>query len=92
LAELSKITLQGVLYQYILHENAKSSFCTRYLHKPENLMAGADKHQYLSPNSCHPKHCFKSIPFSQNIRVKRIFSTVKTTKQRFTPSFEEMGI
>jgi hypothetical protein len=40
LAELSKITLQGVLYQYILHENAKSSFCTRYLHKPENLMAG----------------------------------------------------
>jgi hypothetical protein len=20
-----------------------------------------DKHQYLSPSSCHPKHCFKSI-------------------------------
>ena len=41
-----------------------------------------DKHQYLSPSSCHPKHCFKSIPFSQAIRVKRICSTVGTTKQR----------
>jgi hypothetical protein len=40
LAEFSKITLQGVLYQYNLHENAKNSFCTSYLHKPENLMAG----------------------------------------------------
>ena len=41
-----------------------------------------DKHQYLSPSSYHPKHCFKSIPFSQAIRVKRICSTVETTKQR----------
>jgi hypothetical protein len=40
-----------------------------------------NKHQYLSPSSCHPKHCFKSIPFSQAIRVKRICSTVETTKQ-----------
>ena len=24
-----------------------------------------DKHQYLSPQSCHPKHCTKSIPYSQ---------------------------
>jgi hypothetical protein len=23
-----------------------------------------DKHQYLSPSSCHPKHCVKSIKFS----------------------------
>jgi hypothetical protein len=41
-----------------------------------------DKHQYLSPSSCHPKHFSKSIPFSQAIRVKRICSTVETTKQR----------
>jgi ribosomal protein S26 len=36
---------------------------------------------YLSPNSCHLKHCLKSIPFNQAIRVKRICSTVETTKQ-----------
>jgi hypothetical protein len=41
-----------------------------------------DKHQYLSYSSCHPKHCFKSITFSQAIRVKRICFTVETTKQR----------
>ena len=41
-----------------------------------------DKHQYLSPSSCHPNHCFKSIPFSQAIRVNRICSTVEATKQR----------
>jgi hypothetical protein len=41
-----------------------------------------DKHQYLSPSSCHHNHCFKSIPFSQAIRVKRICSTVEATKQR----------
>jgi hypothetical protein len=41
-----------------------------------------DKHQYLSPSSCLPKHCFTSIPFSQAIRVKRICSTVETTEQR----------
>ena len=37
---------------------------------------------HLSPSSCHPKHCFKSIPFSQAIKVKKICSTVETTKQR----------
>ena len=41
-----------------------------------------DKHQYISPSSCHLKHCLKSIQFNQAIRVKRICSTVETTKQR----------
>jgi hypothetical protein len=41
-----------------------------------------DKHQYLSPSSCHPKHCFKSIPFSQAIRIKRVCFSVETIKQR----------
>ena len=31
-----------------------------------------DTHQYLSPNSCHPKHCTTSIPYSQGLRLWRI--------------------
>ena len=31
-----------------------------------------DTHQYLSPNSCHPKHCTTSIPYSQALRLRRI--------------------
>lgn len=41
-----------------------------------------DKHQYLSPSSCHPSHCYKSIPYSQAIRVKRICSTDEKASQR----------
>jgi hypothetical protein len=41
-----------------------------------------DTHQYLSPQSCHPKHCSKSIPYSQALRIKRICSNEQTTKKR----------
>ena len=30
-----------------------------------------DTHQYLSPNSCHPKHCTTSIPYRRIIRSRR---------------------
>ena len=33
-----------------------------------------DTHQYLSPESCHPKHCTTSIPYSQSLRIRRICS------------------
>ncbi len=33
-----------------------------------------DTHQYLSPESCHPKHCTTSIPYSQSLRLRRICS------------------
>ena len=33
-----------------------------------------DTHQYLSPESCHPKHCTMSIPYSQGLRIRRICS------------------
>jgi hypothetical protein len=36
----------------------------------------------LSPQSCHPKHCTKSIPYSQALRIKRIYSNEQTTKKR----------
>jgi hypothetical protein len=38
-----------------------------------------DKHQYLSPQSCHPKHCTESILYSQALRMKRIWSNEQTT-------------
>jgi len=36
-----------------------------------------DTHQYLSPESCHPKHCTTSIPYSQSLRLRRICSKVE---------------
>jgi len=39
-----------------------------------------DKHQYLLPSSCHLKHCLR-VSHSA-IKIKRIYSTVETTKQR----------
>ncbi|XP_071153486.1 uncharacterized protein [Mytilus edulis] len=41
-----------------------------------------DTHQYLSPESCHPPHCTKSIPYSQALRIRRICSSEDTAKQR----------
>ena len=44
-----------------------------------------DTHQYLSPESCHPKHCTTSIPYSQSLRIRRICSRdedyMKRTKE-----------
>ena len=33
-----------------------------------------DTHQFLLPNSCHPRHCTTSIPYSQCLRIRRICS------------------
>ena len=33
-----------------------------------------DTHQFLDPTSCHPYHCKKGIPYSQTIRLHRIYS------------------
>lgn len=38
-----------------------------------------DSHAYLLPTSCHPKHTFASIPYSQALRVIRNCSTDNTT-------------
>jgi hypothetical protein len=35
-----------------------------------------DEHQYLSPQSCHPKHFTKSIPYGQALRIKEFYSGV----------------
>ena len=32
-----------------------------------------DSHQYLDPSSCHSHHCTKSIPYSQALRINRLY-------------------
>ena len=61
---------------WILTPPVKMVLCQLTYNKP------TDKHQYLSPQSCHPKHCTKSIPYSQALRIKRICSNEQTTKKR----------
>ena len=41
-----------------------------------------DKHQYLRMDSCHPKHCKASIPYSQALRLRRICSEEQVFKNR----------
>ncbi len=41
-----------------------------------------DTHQYLSPQSCHPRHCTSSIPYSQSLRIKRICSREEDYRSR----------
>ena len=38
-----------------------------------------DSHAYLLPTSCHPKHTFTGIPYSQALRVIRNCSNTDTT-------------
>jgi len=41
-----------------------------------------DKHQYLLPTSCHPKHCAKNIPYSLALRMRRICTQTPTFEHR----------
>ena len=41
-----------------------------------------DTHQYLSPASCHPRHCTSSIPYSQSLRIRRICSREEDYRKR----------
>ena len=41
-----------------------------------------DTHQYLSPASCHPRHCTTSIHYSQVLRCRRICSREEDFEKR----------
>jgi hypothetical protein len=41
-----------------------------------------DRVQYLLPNSCHPNHIFKNVPYSLALRILRICSTKATLEKR----------
>jgi hypothetical protein len=59
-----------------------STTCANAIMSTDIYNKSADKHQYLSTRSCHPKHCTKSIPYSQALRIKRICSNEQTTKKK----------
>ena len=37
-------------------------------------LKSTDSHQYIHSSSCHPYHCKKGIPYSQALRLNRIYS------------------
>ena len=39
-------------------------------------------YQYLLPNSCHPNHIFKNVPYSLALRILRICSTRESLEKR----------
>ncbi len=43
-----------------------------------------DTHQYLSPESCHPRHCttYISIPYIQGLRLRRVCSRNEDFEER----------
>jgi hypothetical protein len=41
-----------------------------------------DRIQYLLPNSCHPAHICKNVPYSLALRLVRICSEKETLKKR----------
>jgi hypothetical protein len=71
-----------------IHETSRNniSFLDTYTTCDNGIMSTdiyskpTDTHQYLSPQSCHPNHCTKSIPYSQALRIKRICFNEQTTK------------
>ena len=54
--------------------------CKNVIMSTDIYNKSTDKHQYLSTQSCHPKHCTKSIPYNQALRIKRICSNEQTTQ------------
>ena len=49
-----------------------------------------DKHLYLLPSSCHPRHCTRSIPKSQALRLRRICSDDATFETRSSELSEHL--
>jgi hypothetical protein len=41
-----------------------------------------DKHTYLLPTSCHPRHCSRNIPYSLALRLRRICSDEDTFNEQ----------
>ena len=62
--EIYQLAKDQALVKKLKKNKRFKPFCLCLYSKP------TDKRLYLSPSSCHPKHCVKSIPFSQAIRVE----------------------
>ena len=42
--------------------------------KTDLLVKPLDTQQFLDPTSSHPYHCKKGIPYSENLKLNRIYS------------------
>ena len=56
----------------------------RNLLKTKPYIKQTDKKQYLYRTSCHPQHIFKSIPYSQALRYRRIISDEELLNEELT--------
>jgi hypothetical protein len=75
----------------LTHETSRNniSFLDTYTTCENGIMSTdiynkpTDKHQYLSPQSCHPKHCTNSIPYSQVLRIIQLcVKSIRKCKQK----------
>ena len=80
---IHKCILVGLVYVYIYFLDLKV--------KLDNGTIETEKksHAFLPPSSCHPHHTFKSIPYSQALRVRRNCSQPETTSEKHLENLQQ---
>ncbi|CAN7976819.1 unnamed protein product, partial [Ixodes persulcatus] len=69
------VSQQAISFLDVTVEIQDNKLSTKLYRKP------TDRQQYLNYDSCHPRHCKNSLPYSQAHRYKRICSNEQDFKQ-----------